>query len=420
MMKTNAKNNSLTKKVLFSLVAAGMLSSFALSAEAGLKPIIIDNGGQDIQKNVDADYVDVSKGALTLDGGRVSGYIIENVASNDEDYPNRKVQKAQVAAYVNGSGSKLTANNVAFTGEIAARDSAKISITGGSITAGRYDYIPDSGKPEYEDNATNVLAYNKGKIELDKVDIKSNISAYSGGVINVTDSNVDAAKEILANGQASVINFNATDATKKYTIDVGEIEAENGAKITINNAKVNINENKHQYGLIQATGANSQVELKNSTITAYGLNAESNGKLTLAESSTATVDYIAAELGGTLEIKGNVKANSVTANREGKIYFTGGANTVYEVDDYFSVNNGTLYIYGGTLQSNKLRYLDTNDSRDRVILDQKGVISTISGNIYQHEASATEQDAGYITNRGLVFDGGELVLNDAQYTLAYA
>lgn len=36
MMKTNAKNNSLTKKVLFSLLAAGMLSGFVLSAEAAV------------------------------------------------------------------------------------------------------------------------------------------------------------------------------------------------------------------------------------------------------------------------------------------------------------------------------------------------------------------------------------------------
>lgn len=417
-MQTKAKNNSLTKKVLFSILAAGMLSGFVLSAEAA-DSIIMNNAGEYTRQDVDADYVVVSNGAdLTLQNSKVEGKNTEIYTLDASDsYPKYNVKSAQVAAYVSGSGSKLTANNVAFTGEVAANDSAQISITGGSITAGRYDYRLDPGTPASEENTTNVLAYNNGQIELNKVDIKSNISAYSGGVITVKDSNVDAPKEIRASGTDSKINFTATDTTKKYTIDVGWIEAENGAKITIDNVNVKINKDKNEYGLIKATGANSQVELNNSKITAFGLLAESGGKLTLAKDSTATVDYIGAQEGGTLEINGNVKAESVDTYGECKIYFTGGADTVYEITKRFTVGKDSLYIYGGTLKSDQLGYL-YEDSR--AILDKEGKISTISNIIYEHEASATEQDSGAITIKGIVFTGGELILNDAEYTVAYA
>ena len=352
---------------------------------------------------------------MTLNNSTVRGSDTDNVADN-EDYPNQKVQKAQVAAYVNGSGSKLTANKVDFTGEVAARDSATISITGGSITAGRYDYKLDPGMPAYEDHATNILVFDKGHIELNEVTIKSNISAYSGGDITVKDSSVDAPKEIRANGAASEINFTATDANQKYTIDAGWIEAANGAKIAINNANVTINKSKHEYGLIKATDANSQVELNNSTITAFGLLAEFGGKLTLAKDSTATVDYINAATGSTLEIDGNLKADSVYSY--GDIYFNGGADTVYEITKAFYGDNGKLYIYGGTLKSDKLGYFNQNDSS--AILDKEGKISTMSNNIYKNPASATEQDSGAITNKRIVFTGGELILNDEVYTMAYA
>lgn len=43
-MQTKAKNNSLTKKVLFSILAAGMLSGFALSADAAEQNIQMDVG----------------------------------------------------------------------------------------------------------------------------------------------------------------------------------------------------------------------------------------------------------------------------------------------------------------------------------------------------------------------------------------
>ena len=77
MMKTKSKNNSLKKKVLFSLLAAGMLSSFVMSAEA--ENYIIQGNDQGTQDNINASWVWVERfqgndsAGLTLNGGNVAG-----------------------------------------------------------------------------------------------------------------------------------------------------------------------------------------------------------------------------------------------------------------------------------------------------------------------------------------------------------
>ena len=429
-MQAKAKNNSLTKKVLFSIVAAGMLSGFVVNAEAeesGVLPYI-DGEKNYNETSVNAAGVWVKNNRqVTLEGGTLYGSKQSAYHVDPNKYPNEAVQEAVTAALVSDSDSKLTANNVDFTGEIAASNSASISITGGSINAGSYEYkhgMHDGSNPE--DNATNVLAYDNGRIELQKVTVNSNISAYSAGKIKVGDSKINAAKKLYANGENSVIDISFTNANKdENTVNVGEkILAEAGGTININNATIKVNAS-YNTDRIKATGAGSVLELQNSKITALNLVAEAGGKLILGENSSAEVDYIEAAKnvegadGGVLEINGNLKANIMYASGGGKIYFKGGANSVYEVNNSFTINSGTVYVYGGTLKSDKLKDL-INAAPKSIILDEAGVISTISNNIYANEASATQKDAGNIKNKGIEFAGGELILNDAQYTQGYA
>lgn len=482
MMKTNAKNNSLTKKVLFSLLAAGMLSGFALSAEADHIELF---NGQRNETPVDVSWIFVNRFennpdpvSLTLNGGKVTGgdgwidassgeTTVFGQLSGSTGYPHTKSQTGQdltscdVAAYAKGIGQLIEATNVEFTGAIAANadnvleDKANVIINGGRITAGKYYYYDQTtDQLIIEDNATYVTAFNKGKIELNGVDIKSNISASTGGQITVNNSDVNAANKIYAADPNTVISFNfgSTDANEngtmntteankkgcisttvtntKGTITVGsQIFADKGAKISINNANINVTKQDglSKIGTIESTGDGSQIELKNSHIIADNLKASNSGKLTLDKNSSATVDAIAATNiydsdGGTIEIYGNFKTNNLTAYKKGKIYLQGGADTVYEVDrDVYISDGGKLYIKSGMLKAETADTFKTSGTQyDKIFLEGTGIISTISKNIYTNEASAIQNNPGNLKNNGIVFTDGELILNDAQYTLSYA
>ena len=135
LMQTNAKNNSLTKKVLLSVVAAGMLSGFVMSAEAA--DYIIQGNGPGTQDKVNASWVWVERfqgndsAELTLNGGNVAGSEFEEIDYGNENrlswyligtsYPkdSSDLVQAQVAVFVNKSCTALSATNVNFTGEVA-------------------------------------------------------------------------------------------------------------------------------------------------------------------------------------------------------------------------------------------------------------------------------------------------------------
>ena len=91
---------------------------------------------------------------------------------------------------------------------------------------------------------------------------------------------------------------------------------------------------------------------------------------------------------------------------------------------------GKIYINGGTLSDNELKskmygFDDLNGGilntvANGIVLDKSGIISTMSDQIYANKASETQKESGAITNEGIDFKGGKLVLNDAKYTLGYS
>ena len=469
MMKTKAKNNSLTKKVLFSILAAGMLSGFALSAEAADNHIELFQGTRD-ETSADVSWIFVNRFetnpdpvSLTLNGGKVTGgdgeidasggaTTVVGQLSGSTGYPNKtqNLTSFDVAAYAKGIGKLIEATNVNFTGEIAVNGDdridgdAKIIINGGSITAGKYYYNdPTTGKPKSEDKATYITAFNKGKIELTNVVISSNISACRGGKINVNNSSVNDTKDIYAAKKIYAadtdteinINFDATEANKKGSITVGsdndysDILAEKGAKISINNA--DINKDKTYKLRVKATGEGSVLELNNSDIRALYITASDKGQLTISANSSATVFTIEnntdaggtteANTGGIISINGSLKTNDLRADDKGEIYLQGGDGAVYEVArDVDIKEDGKLYIKSGTLKALANGAFKINDKNESSIVLEGGIISTISKNIYTNEASAIQNNPGEFKKNGIVFNSGSLILNDAQYTLAYA
>ena len=438
-----------------------------------------------------------SNASIILNGG---GKIIgSKVERHDDEDPN--VAFADIAADIS-DGSTLKATNVDFTGGIEASGGSKIVLNGGSVTAGQF--YDKANKPLY----STEIGADGATIELNKVKIDSNLGAFDGGVITVSDSNVNADTAIFASGKGAVINLNSSDGKATYTVGEDGVEAAEGGVININGGtlhttNISVEGNGSKFitdGSVEAqkivAGSNASVILNgggkitgaelpsgtkvaatvtgNSTLTATNVDftgdfkAEGGSKIVLKGGSVTASDYYEngkkdgytefgaigensiieadgvdiksatlAKDGATVTIK-NSSINTVEGiwawNKEkvGKgsvIVLDGTAANVYTVGESIVAYNGSkIYINGGTLKENELRRkmfgIETEDGTINtdakgIVLDKNGVISTMSDQIYANAASANQKESGAITNEGIDFKGGSLILNDAKYTQSY-
>ena len=295
-MKTNHKDKSLAKKVLLSVVAAGVMSGFVLSAEAAEGKFLEASGKTITESNVSYNEVVAENSAdVTLNGGKITGWKDER---HDDQEPD--VAFADIAADIS-NGSTLKATNVDFTGGIEASAGneasigSKVVLTGGSVTAG--NFYDKGSNPLY---STEISAEGFGSsVELNKVKIDSNLGAFEGGVLTVNDSNVNADAAIFA--KDGTINLNSTDGSATYTVGGDGIEAEKGAAININGGKVNTS--------YLVANANTTITVKNADVKATEIiDADgANASITFngAEKNVYTVDKgLVAENGGKIYING--------------------------------------------------------------------------------------------------------------------
>lgn len=376
VVKLKHNDKFLAKKVLLSVVAAGVMTGFVMNAEAAEGKFLEANSKTITENNVSYNEVVAENSAnVTLNGGKVSGW-----KENHQDDQEPDVAFADIAADVS-NGSTLQATNVDFTGGIEASGRSKIILNGGSVTAG--NFYDKAYKPLY----STEIGADGATIELNKVKIDSNLGACDGSVLTVNDSNVNADAAIFASGKGAVINLNSTDGNATYTVGEDGIEAEDGAAININGGKVN---------------------------TSY-LVANANTTITVKNADVKATEIIDAD-----------GANTSNAS----ITFDGTDKNVYTVDKgIVAENGGKIYIYGGTLKDDKLKSKmygvkteegnTLNTDAKGIVLDKNGVISTMSDQIYANAASANQKESGAITNEGIDFKGGSLILNDAKYTQSY-
>ena len=356
---------------VINISGGGTLHTTNISVEGNGSKFVTDG-------SVEAKKIAASSNAnVTLNGGKISGWKEERQDDQEPD-----VAFADIAADVS-NGSTLQATNVDFTGGIEASVRSKIILNGGSVTAG--NFYNKENNPLY---STEISADGLGSsVELDKVKIDSNLGAFDGGVLTVNDSNVNADAAILASGKGAVINLNSTDGNATYTVGEDGIEAEDGAAINVNGGKVNTS--------YLVANANTTITVKNADVKA-----------------TEIIDADGA----------NVSNASIT--------FDGTEKNVYTVDKgIVAENGGKIYIYGGTLKDDNLKSKmygvkteegnTLNTDTKGIVLDKNGVISTMSDQIYANAASATQKKSGAITNEGIDFKGGSLILNDAKFTQSY-
>lgn len=351
---------------VINISGGGTLHTTNISVEGNGSKFVTDGSVE--AKNIAAS----SNANVTLNGGKISGWKEERQDDQEPD-----VAFADIAADVS-NGSTLQATNVDFTGGIEASGRSKIILNGGSVTAG--NFYDKAYKPLY----STEIGADGATIELNKVKIDSNLGAFDGGVITVSDSNVNADTAIFASGKGAVINLKSSDGSATYTVGEGGIEAEDGAAINVNGGKVNTS--------YLVANANTTITVKNADVKA-----------------TEIIDVDGANA---------------------SITFDGTEKNVYTVNKgIVAENGGKIYINGGTLQDNNLKSKmygvvteegDTlNTANKGIVLDKNGVISTMSDQIYANAASANQKESGAITNEGIDFKGGSLILNDAKYTQSY-
>ena len=447
--------------------------------------------------SVEAKKIAASSNAnVTLNGGKISGWKEERQDDQEPD-----VAFADIATDVS-DGSTLQATKVDFTGGIEASGRSKIILNGGSVTAGQF--YDKANKPLY----STEIGADGATIELNKVKIDSNLGAFDGGVITVSDSNVNADTAIFASGKGAVINLNSSDGKATYTVGEDGVEAADGGVININGGtlhttNISVEGNGSKFitdGSVEAqkivAGSNASVILNgggkitgykyddgntlaasvtgNSTLTATNVDftgdfkAKEGSKIILKGGSVTASDYYengkkdgytefgAIGANSSIEADGvdiksatlatdgakvtikNSNINTVEGiwawNKEkvGKgsvIVLDGTAANVYTVGESIVAYNGSkIYINGGTLKENELRRkmfgIETEDGTINtdakgIVLDKNGVISTMSDQIYANAASANQKESGAITNEGIDFKGGSLILNDAKYTQSY-
>lgn len=504
-MKVNHNDKFLAKKVLLSVVAAGVMTGFVMNAEAAEGEF---SGNQVFNKtNVTYEKVNASGEAnVTLTNGVVTGLKESHFDPDDPEDAGRT--HADVATEIRDAGTRVEANNIAFTGEVSAVEGSNVIINGGSVTAGNAYYDAAHGN-KVEKLATEIGAHDGATIELNKVKIDSNLGAFDGGVVTVNDSSVNAAFAIYAEGKGT-INLISTDGKATYTVGEDGVEAADGGVININGGgtlhttNISVEDNGSKFitdGSVEAqkivAGSNASVILNgggkitgaelpsgtkvaatvtgNSTLTATNVDftgdfkAEGGSKIILKGGSVTASDYYdkdgkkdgytefgaigensiieadgvdiksatLAKDGATVTIK-NSSINTVEGiwawNEEkvGKgsvIVLDGTAANVYTVgESIVAYNGGKIYINGGTLKDDNLKSkmfgIETEDGTINtdakgIVLDKNGVISTMSDQIYANAASANQKESGAITNEGIDFKGGSLILKDAKYTQSY-
>ena len=263
-----------------------------------------------------------------------------------------------------------------------------------------------------EDNGSKFIT--DGSVEAQKIVAGSNASVILNGGGKITGAELPSGTKV-----AATVTGNST-LTATNVDFTGDFKAKEGSKIILKGGSVTASDyyedgKKDGYTEFGAIGENSIIEADGVDIKSATL-AKDGATVTIKNSSINTVEGIWAW-------------NKEKVGKGSVIVLDGTAANVYTVGESIIAYNGSkIYINGGTLKENELRRkmfgIETEDGTINtdakgIVLDKNGVISTMSDQIYANAASANQKESGAITNEGIDFKGGSLILNDAKYTQSY-
>lgn len=296
---------------------------------------------------------------------------------------------------------------------VEARDGGVINISGGGT-------LLTTTNISAEGNGSKFVT--DGSVEAKKIEAISNASVILNGGGNITGAELPSRTKVAA----TVTGNSTLEATDVHF--TGDFKAEGGSKVILKGGSVTASdyyENKEKDGYTEfgAIGANSSIEADGVDIKSATL-AKNGAKVTIKNSSIDTAEGIWAW--------SEKSAEKESAEKGSVIVLNGTAANVYTVgESIVACDGGKIYINGGTLKDDKLKSkmfgievdgkkISTDDKG--IVLDQNGVISTMSDQIYANAAYAnaeTQTESGEITNTGIDFKGGSLILNDAKFTQSY-
>ena len=373
IVKVNHNDKFLAKKVLLSVVAAGVMTGFVMNAEAAEGKF---SGNQVFNKtNVTYEKVNASGEAnVTLTNGVVTGLKESRFDPDDPEDAGRT--HADVATEIRDAGTRVEANNIAFTGEVSAVEGSNVIINGGSVTAGNAYYDAAHGN-KVEKLATEIGAHDGATIELNKVKIDSNLGAFDGGVVTVNDSSVNAAFAIYAEGKGT-INLISTDGKATYTVGEDGVEAADGGVInikggTLHTSNISVEGNGSKFitdGSVEAqkivAGSNASVSLNGGgKITGYKYDDGNTLAASVTGNSTLTATNV--------DFTGDFKA------KEGsKIILKGGSVTA---SDYYENGKKDGYTEFGAIGANSIIEADGVDIKSATLATDGAKVTIKNSNI---------------------------------------
>ena len=374
IVKVNHNDKFLAKKVLLSVVAAGVMTGFVMNAEAAEGKF---SENQVFNKtNVTYEKVNASgKANVTLTNGVVTGLKESRFDPDDPEDAGRT--HADVATEIRDAGTRVEANNIAFTGEVSAVEGSNVIINGGSVTAGNAYYDAAHGN-KVEKLATEIGAHDGATIELNKVKIDSNLGAFDGGVVTVNDSSVNAAFAIYAEGKGT-INLISTDGKATYTVGEDGVEAVDGGVININGggtlhtSNISVEGNGSKFitdGSVEAqkivAGSNASVILNGGgKITGYKYDDGNTLAASVTGNSTLTATNV--------DFTGDFKA------KEGsKIILKGGSVTA---SDYYENGKKDGYTEFGAIGENSSIEADGVDIKSATLATDGAKVTIKNSNI---------------------------------------
>ena len=373
IVKVNHNDKFLAKKVLLSVVAAGVMTGFVMNAEAAEGKF---SGNQVFNKtNVTYEKVNASGEAnVTLTNGVVTGLKESRFDPDDPEDAGRT--HADVATEIRDAGTRVEANNIAFTGEVSAVEGSNVIINGGSVTAGNAYYDAAHGN-KVEKLATEIGAHDGATIELNRVKIDSNLGAFDGGVVTVNDSSVNAAFAIYAEGKGT-INLISTDGKATYTVGEDGVEAADGGVInikggTLHTSNISVEGNGSKFitdGSVEAqkivAGSNASVSLNGGgKITGYKYDDGNTLAASVKENSTLTATNV--------DFTGDFKAEGGS-----KIILKGGSVTA---SDYYENGKKDGYTEFGAIGANSSIEADGVDIKSATLATDGAKVTIKNSNI---------------------------------------
>ena len=392
-MKANHKDKSLAKKVLLSVVAAGVMSGFVLTAEAA--DILHEDGEKHTYYNaVEAGKVTAHKGSvIELNGGKITSIKEAHVDPDDD-----RVGYADVSAESGGAESKIVANNAGFKGEVHASTGGTIILNGGSVTSGTF-YDKDGNS--IVDYSTEIGSRGEGAyVELNKVKIDSNLGAFEGAVLTVNDSNVNTDTAIYAEG--GTINLISTDGKAKYVVGEKGVLAEAGGVININGGGTLLTTTN-----ISAEGNGSKF-VTDGSVEAKKIEAISNASVILNGGGNIT----GAELPSRTKVAATVTGNSTLEATD--VHFTG---------DFKAEDGSKITLKGGSVTASD--YYDKDGKKDGYTeFGAIGANSSVEADGVDIKSATLATDGAKVNIKNSSIDtvegiwawgkGSEIVLNGAE------